>query len=85
VSKIPCGLTPAQLSLICVLLRTVFAKNPPQVYAFGSRVSGGYKQFSDLDLLFKGGELTLAQLSLLKEKFEESDLPFSVALVGAQS
>jgi len=53
-----------------------------QVWAFGSRVSGRVKPFSDLDLLVDaGGALTLDLSAELAEAFDESDLPFKVDIV----
>ncbi|MGI6784711.1 MAG: nucleotidyltransferase family protein [Aminivibrio sp.] len=53
-----------------------------QVKAFGSRVSGKAKPFSDLDLAVDCGKrMNFDQLRLLKEAFENSDLPFRVDVV----
>jgi len=50
-----------------------------EVRAFGSRVNGTTKSYSDLDLAVVGsGKLSDDTLRLLKEAFEESDLPFRV-------
>ncbi|MCX8049211.1 MAG: nucleotidyltransferase domain-containing protein [Methylohalobius sp.] len=50
-----------------------------EVRAFGSRVNGRAKDYSDLDLVVVGDkELPLDTLSLLREAFEDSDLPFRV-------
>lgn len=50
-----------------------------EVRAFGSRVTGTAKSYSDLDLAVVGKEeLPPDTLRLLKEAFEESDLPFRV-------
>jgi len=55
-------------------------KNFPQTLLFGSRIKGTSKQFSDLDLCIKD-RITDYDYELLKEAFEESDLPFFVDLV----
>ena len=53
-----------------------------QVFAFGSRVSGQPKKFSDLDLLIKDSlEVGQEKLAALAEEFSESDLPYRVDLV----
>jgi predicted nucleotidyltransferase len=53
-----------------------------EVRAFGSRVGGSVKRFSDLDLAIMGDEpLPLTVLADLREAFDESDLPFRVDLV----
>lgn len=53
-----------------------------EVRAFGSRVAGNAKRYSDLDLVLMGTSpldpFTRAQL---EEAFESSDLPFRVDLV----
>ena len=52
------------------------------VHAFGSRVQGKAKRFSDLDLVVMGDEpLHFRQLAALKDAFAESDLPFRVDVV----
>lgn len=53
-----------------------------EVRAFGSRMNGPAKEYSDLDLAIVGnGKLTRRQKMLLREAFEESDLPFRVDVV----
>jgi len=52
-----------------------------QFYAFGSRVNGTNKQYSDLDLCFKG-KLDIKLLRKLKNDFYESRLPFKVDLMA---
>ena len=50
-----------------------------EVRAFGSRVNGAAKKYSDLDLIVMSKiPLTLQQNELLAEAFEGSDLPFKV-------
>ncbi len=50
-----------------------------EVRAFGSRVNGTAKKYSDLDLIVMSKiPLTLQQNELLAEAFEGSDLPFKV-------
>ncbi|MBC7983045.1 MAG: nucleotidyltransferase domain-containing protein [Candidatus Obscuribacterales bacterium] len=52
------------------------------VLAFGSRVTGTSKPFSDLDLAILGDEpLPAVVLSNLGEAFDDSDLPFKVDIV----
>lgn len=53
-----------------------------EVWAFGSRVKGTAKPFSDLDLVVLGDvPLGLALQAQLAEAFDESDLPWRVDLV----
>ena len=50
-----------------------------EVRAFGSRVTGRAKPWSDLDLALIGQQpLGFRRLGLLKEAFQESTLPFRV-------
>ncbi|GBQ27486.1 DNA polymerase beta subunit like nucleotidyltransferase [Acetobacter estunensis NRIC 0472] len=50
-----------------------------EVRAFGSRVTGKAKPFSDLDLAIMGDEpLPLETQARLEEAFSESDLPWKV-------
>jgi len=52
------------------------------VWAFGSRVQGRAKKYSDLDLAIMSEEsLPLTKIADLKEAFDESDLVFKVDLV----
>ena len=69
--------TPEQLLLISGIL----AAHAPGVEAraFGSRVVGTPKDYSDLDLALVGtAKLDAAALESLREAFEESDIPFRV-------
>ena len=62
-------------------VRRILAEHVPEceVRAFGSRVNGAVKIYSDLDLAVVGsGKLSDDTLRCLKEAFEESDLPFRV-------
>mgnify|MGYP001057390698 CR=1 FL=1 len=73
-------LTPAQLEEV----RRILSAYVPgrEVRAFGSRVYGAAKPFSDLDLVVMGNEpLGFRQLSALKDAFAESNLPFRVDIV----
>ncbi len=50
-----------------------------EVFFFGSRMDGTATSTSDLDILIKGNSsIELGTLALIKEGFEESDLPFNV-------
>ncbi|MEW5682145.1 MAG: nucleotidyltransferase domain-containing protein [Pseudomonadota bacterium] len=53
-----------------------------EVWAFGSRVKGNAKAYSDLDLaIITDTPLPLALLAEIAEAFSESDLPWKVDLV----
>jgi type I restriction enzyme S subunit len=65
--------------VLCILARHVPDR---EVWAFGSRVSGAARKFSDLDLAIVGDEpLSAAVLADLHDAFRESDLPFKVDVV----
>ncbi|MGO9269114.1 MAG: nucleotidyltransferase family protein [Terriglobia bacterium] len=62
-------------------IRRILGEYVPEceVRAFGSRVNGSVKNYSDLDLAVVGSaKLSDDTLRRLKEAFEESDLPFRV-------
>ena len=62
-----------------ILLR--HAPRPCRVFAFGSRVGGRARRFSDLDLALDAGRpLALSETASLAEDFDESDLPWRVDL-----
>lgn len=57
-----------------------------EVRAFGSRVAGNAKSYSDLDLaLFGETSLDPDRLRLLREAFEESTLAFRVDVVDTRA
>jgi uncharacterized protein len=57
-----------------------------QVVAFGSRVTGDSRATSDLDLAVRADRaLSLRELRLLKESFEDSALPIRVDVVDWHS
>ena len=73
-------LTPAQLAEV----RSILQAHVPArtVRAFGSRVQGNAKPFSDLDLVIMGdSSLDFRQLADLRDAFAESSLPFRVDVV----
>ncbi len=55
-------------------------KTYSNIIFFGSRITGTHKQFSDLDICIKDS-ISDYEYELLKEKFENSDLPFTVDIV----
>ena len=69
--------TEAEQSIILDIL----ARRVPacEVRAFGSRVTGKHRPYSDLDLAIIAPEaLTIGQMARVKDDFEASDLPFRV-------
>ena len=76
------GVTAEQLTTIRAILQGIPASPPIQFFLFGSRVEGGFRANSDLDILISSSQpLDLSTLSLLREQFEESPLPFKVDLL----
>ena len=73
-------LRPGELEIV----RAILQRHVPEreVWAFGSRVQGKTKPYSDLDLVILGEEpLALTIRAELAEEFSESDLPFKVDVV----
>jgi predicted nucleotidyltransferase len=74
------AIKPDDLIAIQAILRRYIPNR--EVWAFGSRVTGSVKPFSDLDLAIIGSTpLPAPILADLKDAFSESDLPFKVDLV----
>lgn len=77
----PLDVEPAHLAIVCEIL----ARHLPEhrVSAFGSRVTGRARKYSDLDLLIEGEPLGFERLGALRDAFSESDLPYRVDCVEA--
>jgi len=63
------------------IIKRALSKYPYHFYAYGSRVKGTARKFSDLDLCYLE-EIPLSVISQLREEFTESNLPFEVELVN---
>ncbi|MCC6622984.1 MAG: nucleotidyltransferase domain-containing protein [Deltaproteobacteria bacterium] len=66
------------------LVRDILGCHVPDavVRAFGSRVTGGARPWSDLDLVVRAEtRLPFIHLARLREAFEASDLPFRVDVI----
>uniref|UniRef100_E6QKH0 Polymerase beta nucleotidyltransferase domain-containing protein n=1 Tax=mine drainage metagenome TaxID=410659 RepID=E6QKH0_9ZZZZ len=73
-------LLPGELEIVREILRRHLPGR--EVWAFGSRVKGKARTFSDLDLAVLGDQpLTLSTRADLAEDFSESDLPYKVDIV----
>jgi predicted nucleotidyltransferase len=72
-------IAPADLALLRSLLQQYLPDTA--VWAHGSRVTKQAQSCSDLDLVVFSGAEQRPQISLLKEAFEESNLPFRVDLL----
>lgn len=67
-----------------IIVQQILRQQVPscEVWAFGSRVKGTAKPFSDLDLVIMSQQpLSLALMASLQEAFSESDLPWKVDVV----
>ena len=70
-------LEPRYLKLVRELLARHLGE--AEVFAFGSRVMGRSRRYSDLDLVVRAkGALDLDRLGELRAAFSESDLPIKV-------
>ena len=63
------------------IIQQILDKYPYQFYAYGSRVKGTARKYSDLDICYQE-EVPLAIISQIREQFTESNLPFEVELVN---
>ena len=66
------------------IIKQILQKHIPdaEVRAFGSRVSGTAKIYSDLDLaIIEKNKITAKVLMQLKDDFEESDIPFRIDIL----
>ena len=66
------------------IIRNILNKHIPEneIWAFGSRVTGTAKKYSDLDLAIISNTPTpTLTIALLKEEFSKSDLPYKIDLV----
>jgi predicted nucleotidyltransferase len=74
------NVSPKHLKTVKEILRTYLPEC--EVWAFGSRLTGQAKSYSDLDLAIIGKNKLPAQTMIkLKEAFEESILPFRVDIL----
>jgi predicted nucleotidyltransferase len=65
-------------------VRRILAQHAPEAraWAFGSRIAGRAKRFSDLDVVLQAEHgLPIETLARLRDAFAESDLPINVDVV----
>lgn len=70
------------------ILRRILENHVPDCegWAFGSRICGRAKPFSDLDLAIVSPQgVSVRRLALLAEAFEESDLPIRIDILNWQT
>jgi type I restriction enzyme S subunit len=73
-------LKPEHRKIVCDIL----ARHIPgaEVKLFGSRANNTAKPYSDIDLVIMGNEpLPVTTIRILRDAFDDSDLPFKVDLV----
>lgn len=77
------GLRPSELKKIHDLLQAFFGNlSDAKIYLFGSRATGKQKDYSDIDLAINSKAKNLHQsISLLKEEWEKSSIPYNVDIV----
>jgi len=63
------------------IIQQILDKYPYNFYAYGSRVKGTARKYSDLDICYQE-EVPLSIISQIREQFTESNLPFEVELVN---
>ena len=81
------GLRDEDLKLLEELLFKPLREQHSKIWIFGSRARGDHKPFSDIDILYQLPEkhiLSLSDLSDIKEKLEQSNLPYKVDIVNIE-
>jgi len=69
-----------------ILINTLKLKNSYSVFVFGSRAIGKHKKYSDLDLWIESDpNLSLANITQLREIFEESEIPIKIDIVTPET
>ena len=78
------GLSADQLKKIVNIIHTHLPN--AHIFAFGSRVTGTSRKYSDLDIaLDNAHSIDLSKLTKIKNTFSETDLPITVDLVDYSS
>ena len=75
------GLTEEEYLLLEEVLIEPLKKLGAKVWCFGSRATGKYAKYSDLDLLVEHPNDISSELSLLEEKISDSNFPYKVDLI----
>ena len=79
-THIPIDVKPIEWEIIKSILSQIIPER--QVWAFGSRVNGNKKEFSDLDIVVLGEEsLAQEKEADLHNAFINSELPFKIDIV----
>lgn len=69
------------LAQIKTIVADVFKDDTCTVYLFGSRVTGAFTVASDFDVAVLAPGNISPQLSLIRERLEQSNIPFKVDLI----
>ena len=65
------------------MVKDTFKDNKVQIVLFGSRARGDYAKTSDIDIgILPKGEINRKELILLREKVENSNIPYKVDVVN---
>jgi uncharacterized protein len=73
-----------QLIVIDILQKSL--PSSTRVWVFGSRATGRARRYSDLDLAIDvGRRLTIDETAILREAFDECELPYRVDIVDWQA
>lgn len=78
------GLSPSEFDFLQAHLIQPLKDCGARVFIFGSRATGKYQQFSDIDILFVDSASVIQDsfLNELKNKIEESSFPYKLDLVN---
>ena len=78
------GLSVKQIAILKDLIQDVFGVHTDlKVFLFGSRATGKQRKYSDIDLALQSKDQTLNQkITILRNKLDESSLPYKVDLVN---
>lgn len=70
--------------IVSILVRTL-GQRRCEVYLFGSRASGEASTASDFDIGVSADEEIGRELSIAREMFESSNIPYMIDLVGLRN
>ncbi|GAB6059260.1 nucleotidyltransferase family protein [Desulfonatronum parangueonense] len=74
--------TDRYLKQVFEIIAAHMKEHPARIYLFGSRAAGTARVFSDCDIAIEPvRDLPLGHLSRLKEKLEESHVPYVVEVI----
>jgi len=78
-------IVPEHRDIVLDILRAYLPEGAT-VWVFGSRAAGRARRYSDLDLAIDAGRrLTLDEIAVLREAFDECDLPYRVDVIDWQA